>query len=43
MKSYMLFLIIAWIAAYMTESWWSAGAVVFAYGSGYMSAKDGLQ
>jgi len=41
-KSYMVFFIIAWIAAYMTGNWWSAGAVVFAYGAGYMSAKDGL-
>jgi hypothetical protein len=43
MKSYMFLMIISWIAAYLTESWWSVGAVLFAYGSGYLSATDGLR
>jgi hypothetical protein len=38
----MLLMIIAWIAAYQTGSWWSAGVVFFSYWSGYISAKDGL-
>ncbi len=42
MKSYMLLMIITWVAAYLTGSWWSVGAVFFAYFSGYMSAKEGL-
>lgn len=40
MKAYLFLLIISWVAAYMTESWWSVGAVVFAYWSGYSTAKD---
>jgi hypothetical protein len=43
MKSYMFLMIVAWVAAYLTESWWSVGAVFFAYGSGYLSAKEGLR
>jgi hypothetical protein len=41
-KSYMVLMIISWVAAYQTGSWWSVGVVFFAYWSGYISAKDGL-
>jgi len=41
-KGYLLLMLIAWVAAYMTGSWWSVGAVFFAYFSGYTSAKEGL-
>jgi len=43
MKSYMFLMIIAWVAAYLSESWWSAAAGFFAYFSGYLSAKEGLR
>jgi hypothetical protein len=38
----MFLMIIAWIAAYLTKSWWSVGAVFFAYFSGYLSAREGM-